>query len=97
MDITINKDEVEKYGNEIIELSEEFNQNTKKVLSLIEAINTAWEGADATKYINTMKEKHIRDLEEISNILKTYGTYLRSVPETYSALDETFASKSIEV
>ena len=97
MNIIINKTEIINYGNQILDYSSEFKDEINKINALIESINTVWDGADALKYINVMKEKYIVGLEEIKVVLDEYGTYLKRVPETYSAIDEVFSSKNINV
>ena len=97
MNIEINKTDITNYGNQIIDYSNEFKDEIKKFSALIESINTAWDGADALKYINIMKEKYIVGLEEMKSVLDEYGNYLKKIPEAYSALDEIFSSKSIDV
>lgn len=97
MNIIINKSNITNYGNQIIDYSNEFKLEIKKFSALIESINTVWDGADALKYINTMKEKYITGLEEIKSILDEYGNYLKKVPETYSTVDEVFSSKNIDI
>lgn len=97
MNIVINKSDITNYGNQIVDYSSEFKAEIKKFNALIESINTAWDGADALKYINVMKEKYIIGLEEIKSVLDEYGNYLKKVPETYSVVDEVFSSKNIDV
>ncbi len=97
MNIIINKDDTTNYGNQIIDYSSEFKDEINKFSALIESINTIWNGADALKYINIMKEKYIVGLEEIKSVLDDYGNYLKMVPDTYSAIDEAFSSKNINV
>ncbi len=97
MNIVISKSDITNYGSQIVDYSSEFKDEIKKFSALIESINIAWDGADALKYINTMKEKYIVGLEEIKSVLDEYGNYLKKVPETYSAVDEVFSSKNIDV
>ena len=97
MDIVISKSDIANYGNQIVDYSSEFKDEITKFSALIESINIAWDGADALKYINVMKEKYVVGLEEIKSVLDEYGNYLKKVPETYSAIDEVFSSKSIDV
>lgn len=97
MNVVINKSDITNYGSQIIDYSSEFQDEIKKFSALIESINTVWDGADALKYINTMKEKYIVGLEEMKNVLDEYGNYLKKVPETYSSVDEVFSSKNIDV
>lgn len=97
MNIVISKSDISNYGSQIVDYSSEFKDEIRKISALIESINTVWDGADALKYINVMKEKYIIGLEEIKNVLDEYGNYLKKVPETYSAIDEVFSSKNIDV
>lgn len=97
MNVVINKSDIINYGSQIVDYSSEFKDEIKKFSALIESINTVWDGADALKYINTMKEKYIVGLEEMKSVLDEYGNYLKKVPETYSAVDEVFSSKNIDV
>lgn len=97
MNIVIRKSDVTNYGGQIINYCGEFKNEIKKFNALIESINSVWDGADALKYINIMKEKYIVGLKEMEDTLEEYGKYLKEIPETYSALDEAFTSKKIDV
>lgn len=97
MEILINKSDIKKYGKQIVDYSLDFQDATNHFCELIDQINAVWEGQDALKYINIMKEKYVPGLEEMASVLEDYGEYLKKVPETYQALDETFSSKSISV
>lgn len=97
MNISIDKDGVKKMGTSIIESSNDFKGEINKFLEIIDGINSAWEGADALKYINTLKEKYVVGLNELNDIINKYGQYLVDVPEAYDLLDETFSTKNINV
>jgi hypothetical protein len=97
MNITIKKDEVLKIGKSIIDDASDFEDETKKLLSIIDNINLAWEGADALKYINILKDKYIVGLNELSDVIKNYGEYLKNVPEAYMLLDEAYCSENIDI
>lgn len=96
MNIWINSSDVVKYGKKIADYTNDFNDEIKKLNALIESINEIWNGADALKYINVMKEKYVAELNEIKKILDDYSEYLIMVPETYETLDEVFSTKSID-
>lgn len=96
MEILISESDVTNYGKQIVEYSVDFQNATNHFCELIDQINTVWEGQDALKYINVMKEKYAVGLEEMGDVLETYGEYLKKVPDTYQSLDETFSSKSID-
>lgn len=97
MNININKSEVIKAGSQILGYSEDFDEYITKFLSIIESINTAWEGSDSLKYINTMKEKYILELEKLRDVLKERGNYLTNIPEAYTIIDNDFFNKKIDV
>lgn len=97
MNITIKEEEIKKLGANLCNYVDEFNGEIKKFSSLIDSINTAWSGNDATKYINTMKEKYVPQMEELQKILQQYGDYLKNVSSAYTILDDVFASKRIDV
>ena len=97
MDITINKSDVINYGNQIVSYSEELSDEIKKFNMLIESINSIWDGADALKYINVMKDKYVVGLDKLQEILLEYGNFLKKVADVYASLDETFANKNIDV
>ena len=73
------------------------DDEVKKLLTIIENINNAWQGNEASAYITEMKEKYIIELEKIVEIIEEYGLYLEKIPEAYSILDEVFSSKEINV
>ncbi len=97
MKVTIECSDISNYGKQIIDYSNDFKDQINKFTSLIEEINSIWDGADALKYINTMRDKYIVGLEDLRAILEDYGNYLKQVPEAYQALDEVFSTKRIEV
>lgn len=97
MEIMVKCSDVVNYGKKIENYSSELQDNIKKFNMLIESINEIWDGADALKYINVMREKYVVGLQEIKSILDDYGTYLKKVADAYSALDESYFSKVIDV
>lgn len=97
MDIIVKKDELANYGNQMLNISNEFNRDIKKFTRIIEEINDAWDGADALKYVNTMKDKYIRNLEDTRKTIENYASFLNKVGDVYQSVDEVFASKNIDV
>lgn len=97
MEILIDKESVKKSGRDILAYSEEFLIYIKRFEAIIDSINNVWNGNDALKYINVMKEKYALGLEELDDVIKDYGLYLEKVPTTYDTLDEIFSSRNIDV
>ena len=96
MNIKVEKNNLKGYGNEMIKYSEDFESCINQFASIIDSINSAWEGADALKYVNAMKEKYLVGLTELNGVIKSYADYLKTVPEVYTTLDEAFSSKKID-
>lgn len=97
MKITIDSSNVSKLGKSIVENSNNLINDVKKLESIIGDINTAWEGADALKYINSMRDKYVKEISDFAGIVEKYGEYLQNVPGAYDLLDETFSNKNINV
>lgn len=97
MEVMIKCSDVINYGERINNYSSELQDNINRFNMLIESINDIWSGADALKYINLMQTKYSVGLQDIKSILDEYGEYLKKVADAYSALDETYSSKVIDV
>lgn len=97
MKITIDGSNVNKIGRSIVESSNTLIKDVSKLESIISDINTAWDGADELKYVNSMKDKYIKEITEFSKMVQKYGEYLQNVPGAYDLLDETFSNKNINV
>ncbi len=95
MDINIKKSSITNSGKQICEASLDFLSDVKKFETIINDINNAWNGADALKYVNKLKESYVNRLNEFGENLKEYGEYLINVSKVYDLLDETFANKNI--
>lgn len=95
MDINIKKSSITNSGKQICEASLDFLSDVKKFETIINDINNAWNGADALKYVNKLKESYVNRLNQLGENLKEYGEYLINVSKVYDLLDETFANKNI--
>ncbi len=97
MNIKVNNSALNKYGNKIKSNSKDFERDIKNFYSIIESINSAWEGDDALKYINVMRDRYMKMLLETKQLLDDYGNYLNGAADSYEVLDEVFSSKNIDV
>lgn len=95
MEISIKKAEIIKKGDLILSEVDEFERDVKRLIDIIENINLAWEGADALKYVNVLRDKYGVGLIELASVLRNYGNYLKNIPAIYTLLDESFANKKI--
>lgn len=97
MNIVVKASDAISYGDKIIGYSRDLNDEIRKFDGIIDSINNVWEGADATKYINSMKDKYKLGLLEIKELLDDYGRYLKKAADAYVSLDEAFKTKNIDV
>ena len=97
MKVTINKSSITDVSKTILENVEYLQSDIKKLEEVINSINTAWDGADALKYINTMRDKYIVQLNELIDVIQKNGEYLSNIPKAYDLLDETFSNKNVSV
>lgn len=63
----------------------------------LDAINKAWEGADATLYTDKMRDDYSLLLEEFGKCLESYIDFLDKVYDEYKKFDAEYAGKTIEV
>lgn len=97
MNISIKKSSISSYGKQICDISSDFSSDINKLENVIEGINNAWQGADALKYVNKLRENYINNLNEIASDINKYGEYLVNTSGAYDLLDEIFANKNINV
>ncbi len=63
----------------------------------LDNINKAWEGADATKYTQKMRDDYNVLLEAFNESLASYINFLEKVYGEYEQFDNEYAGKTIEV
>lgn len=95
--IVITKANVEKVVSELRAEQENIKNYNKNLGTELESINKAWEGADATKYTNKMKDDYSVLLEAFSESLTSYIDFLEKVYGEYKSFDDEYAGKTIEV
>lgn len=97
MEVNIEESGVLKIATQIMDDAKSLYAEVNKLNATIDTINTAWNGNDALKYVNVMREKYIVGLQELKKIIEDYSLYLKNIPEAYSCLDESFKGKKIDV
>lgn len=97
MNISIKKSTITSYGKQMCDISSDFLSNVNRLENVIEGINNAWDGADALKYINTLRENYISRLNKVADDINKYGEYLINTSGAYDLLDEIFSNKNIDV
>lgn len=97
MKIVIDKSGVSKISTQMNESVNDFKSEIKKFETVIDGINNAWEGADALKFVNKLKDSYVRKLYDLVSELEKSSEYLKNIPEAYSLLDEIYSNKNINV
>lgn len=95
--IIVNGDQIENTGDIIKEYASTLQSKIKEIEDALDRINVAWQGDDAVSYLNSMRSKYIVALQKLEERVDTMADYLKKVPSTYSALDESYGSKNIGV
>lgn len=93
MQVIVNKSEMEKSGNKILQLSEEYADKIKEIQNILDKINRCWIGDDAIAYSDMINEKLIPNLEKIKDMMEKNGAYLKKVPEVYYRIDSICLNK----
>lgn len=84
---------VAKLSQNVDDLDTEIN----KMINIVDRIKVAWQGPDATKYVEAIESKYILGLRELENKLNNYTEHLKNIPEVYETLDDAYATRHIEV
>lgn len=88
MKVIVDKEELEKAGDNIVEYANEFKIQIEKVKKIVEIIHESWEGKDMKTFVNEMNARYIPKLEELRNELIKYGNFLKETKEDYEELDK---------
>lgn len=95
--IGITKSEVNKIIDYLEEEKENIDGYATKLDTELADIDTAWKGADATKYTNKMRSEYKQQLKDLNESLQSYIDFLSGVYDEYQKLDDKFAAETIEV
>lgn len=97
MRIKINRVEATKASREIMLSAETFESDVKKFLAIIENLNIAWEGQDALKLINVLRDKYVPMLNAYSIMLKNNSEFIGKVFTAYATVDKKYSDKIKEI
>lgn len=97
MNIYVDEAGITSVSNKIKNEIDNMINKIKNLDNVIENINEVWQGNDALKYINKMREKYLVALDELSDLLEDYQKFLSNIPGAYSTLDEAFKAKNLDV
>ena len=87
MEINVNKDSLVNTGNNIINKSKEFMFQVEQIKKLVEMLKNNWQGKDMEAFVEAMNNTYIPELENLSKVIESYGTYLLNVKKQYDKVD----------
>lgn len=93
--IRIDDSEVSAIVGRLKESSKELNSYKEKLKSILQNINEAWQGADATQYTKNMQDNYEVLFEGFIEVLNSFIEYLDKVPDVYNEFDETQAGNGV--
>ena len=93
MRIRVSRSETKKVSNEMLEAADSFEQYLKNFISIIENINNIWQGQDAVKTINMMRDKYVPMMYKYLDMLERYAEYVGRVFGAYGMLDKIYSDK----
>lgn len=88
MRVTVNKDELEKTGDNIIDYANDFKFQIESIKKLIATLENSWQGTDMKVFVDEMNNRYIPKLEDLRNELIKCGRFLKEVKKDYETLDE---------
>ncbi len=97
MKVIIDYSALTKQGNTIIDCSSDFKNQTKLLLDKIDELKSNWSGQAASSYMTTMKDKIIKELDQIYPYIEDYGEYAKNVATAYQILDNNYSNKRITI
>ncbi len=97
MNISVNTSEIMATTKKVSSELADLEANYKNLISLVEMMKSAWGGEDSAQFNNAMNTVIVPNLQQIGDVIKAYNQNLTIIANSYNDLDETFASKSIEV
>lgn len=75
------------YGNQIIQNSATYNNEIKKIYSIVGDLKTAWTGSAAERFTNDI-ESFRADYEKFGKLINDFGELLVAIGKDYKNLEE---------
>lgn len=95
MNISVNKNEMKKIANSMIDNTEALADEIKIIMATIEKIEANWKGADALKHSKVLRDGCVCELNKFQSIINDYAVCLKNVADCYDRLEEIYSTKKI--
>lgn len=85
--VAIIEDGVKNVASILKEKKVELNNSKENLSAILDGINNAWQGADATQYTKNMRDNYSVLLEGFNEVLDSYINFLDGVSGVYDKFD----------
>mgnify|MGYP003300301746 CR=1 FL=1 len=76
--------------------SEALEEKKVQLDRILQNVNEAWEGSDATQYTKNMKDNYASLLQGFIEVLNSFIEYLNGINGIYGNFDEEYQSKGVD-
>ena len=85
--ISMDPEQAISYGNQIIQNSASYNQEIKKIYSIVGDLKTTWTGSAAQRFTDGI-ESFRTDYEKFGQLINEFGELLVAIGKDYKNLEE---------
>ncbi len=97
MNVKVDTSEIKNAYDTFNNESEDLSNNINNLLAEIEKVSSVWKGNDSESFVTSANEKLVTSLNKIKELVDLYSRDLKTVYQSYDALDDAFLNKNIEV
>ena len=85
--ISMDPEQAISYGNQIIQNSATYNQEIKKIYSIVGDLKATWTGSAAQRFTDNI-ESFKADYEKFGKLINEFGELLVAIGKDYKNLEE---------
>ncbi|MBO6145181.1 MAG: WXG100 family type VII secretion target [Bacilli bacterium] len=93
----INTSSISTISEQIKENISDMKKEHQNIKSYISDMKKGWKGENADKFYKTFEEIYLKNLIDSIDVLSDFQTFISKVPGAYETIDNSYASKNIEV
>ena len=87
MNIAADFDNIENLGVKVLNYANDYRDSIKVIYSEIDALASAWQGADNLAYV-TKANEYKPDMDKMGDVIQSYGDYLKGVARDYRQMQQ---------
>ena len=85
--ISMDPEQAISYGNQIIQNSASYNNEIKKIYSIVSDLKATWTGSAAQRFVDNI-ESFKADYEKFGQLINEFGELLVAIGKDYKNLEE---------